>query len=129
MICYSLLQCVNCLDKQLDDKRNVVYRPRQYNCNLAATLNFRHIIQYFIRKGDIPPVFKRPTLVVAATPMPTLTPTSSRGRGANRGRGAARAAVAVTAAPEHTFSMTLRSARRSDLTSDAQPLSKSPRLG
>ncbi|KAJ2259181.1 hypothetical protein GGI13_000137 [Coemansia sp. RSA 455] len=96
-------------------------KPRLYIRNLAATLNFRRIIQHFIRKGDIPPVFKRPTRVVAA--MPTSMPTAARGRGA------ARAAVAVTAAPEHIFSMTLRSARGSDLDSDAQPLSKRPRHG
>ncbi|KAJ2021285.1 hypothetical protein H4S04_005598 [Coemansia sp. S16] len=120
-LCHGLLQCSNCLVKQLNDERNVVYKPRLYIRNLAATLNFRRIIQHFIRKGDIPPVFKRPTRVVAA--MPTSMPTAARGRGA------ARAAVAVTAAPEHIFSMTLRSARGSDLDSDAQPLSKRPRHG
>ncbi|KAJ2352545.1 hypothetical protein GGH92_001199 [Coemansia sp. RSA 2673] len=137
--CHGLLQCSNCLVKQLDDERNVIYKPRLYNRNLAATLNFRRIIQYYIRKGDIPPVFKHPTRVVAATsmtatpmptPMPTTAmPTSSRGCSAARGRGAARAAVAVTAAPECTFSMTLRSARRSDLDSDVQTLFKRPRQG
>ncbi|KAJ2442461.1 hypothetical protein GGI03_008193, partial [Coemansia sp. RSA 2337] len=120
-LCHGLLQCSNCLVKQLNDERNVVYKPRLYIRNLAATLNFRRITQHFIRKGDIPPVFKRPTRVVAA--MPTSMPTAARGRGA------ARAAVAVTAAPEHIFSMTLRSARGSDLDSDAQPLSKRPRHG
>ncbi|KAJ1922993.1 hypothetical protein LPJ71_001005, partial [Coemansia sp. S17] len=115
--------CLNCLDKQLDDERNVVYRQSLYNCNLAATLNFRHIIQYLIRKGDFPPVFKCPTRLVAAMP----TPTSMTARG----RVAARTAVAEgsSAVPEHTFSMTSRSAHRNDLTSDAQPLSKHPRRG
>ncbi|KAJ2041941.1 hypothetical protein H4S04_007573 [Coemansia sp. S16] len=119
----DLLKC-----KQLDDERNVVYKPRLYNRNLAATLNFRRIIQHFIGKGDIPPVFKHPTRVVAATPTPTsmtATPMST----AARGRGAARAAVANTAAPERTFLMTLRSACRSGLAFDAQPLSKRPRHG
>ncbi|KAJ2261300.1 hypothetical protein GGI01_002344 [Coemansia sp. RSA 376] len=55
--------------------------------------------------------------------MPTLTSTAARGHGA------AKAAVAVTAAPKRTFSMTLRSAHRSDLASDAQPLPKRPRHG
>ncbi|KAJ2259471.1 hypothetical protein GGI01_003622 [Coemansia sp. RSA 376] len=119
--CHGLLQCSNCLVKQLDDERNVVYKPRLYNRNLAATLNFRRIIQYFIRKGDIPPVFKRPTRVVAAMPTPMST--------AARGRGAPRAVVADTVAPERTFLMTLRSAHRSDLASDVQPLSKRPRRG
>ncbi|KAJ2118034.1 hypothetical protein IW146_000234 [Coemansia sp. RSA 922] len=123
-LCHGLLQCSNCLVKQLDDERNVVHKPRLYNRNLAAALNFRHIIQHFIRKGDIPPVFKRPTRVVAATPMHTST--AARGRSAARGHSAA---VADTAAPERTFSMTLRSACRSDLASDAQPLSKHPRHG
>ncbi|KAJ2336515.1 hypothetical protein GGH92_007746, partial [Coemansia sp. RSA 2673] len=87
---------------QLDDERNVVYRLYLYNCNLAATLNFRHIIQYLIRKGDIPPVFKCPTRLVAAMPTPTsmtATPTSMTARG----RVAARAAVAEgsSAVPEH----------------------------
>ncbi|KAJ2100006.1 hypothetical protein GGI09_002492 [Coemansia sp. S100] len=108
--CHGLLQCSNCLVQQLDDERNVIYKPRLYNRNLAATLNFRRIIQYIIRKGDIPPVFKHPTRVVAVTPMPTST--AARGHSA---------AVAVTVAPERTFLMTLRSARRSDLASDAQP--------
>ncbi|KAJ2047839.1 hypothetical protein H4S04_004200, partial [Coemansia sp. S16] len=56
--------------------------------------------------------------------MPTLTSTAARGRGAARAAVAVAVAVAVTAAPERTFLMTLRSARRSDLASDAQPLSK-----
>ncbi|KAJ2118030.1 hypothetical protein IW146_000230 [Coemansia sp. RSA 922] len=61
--------------------------------------------------------------------MPTLTSTAARGRGAARAAVAVAVAVAVTAAPERTFLMTLRSARRSDLASDAQPLSKRPRHG
>ncbi|KAJ2253600.1 hypothetical protein GGI13_002606 [Coemansia sp. RSA 455] len=128
--CHGLLQCSNCLVKQLDDERNVVYKPCLYNRNLAATLNFRRIIQHFIRKGDIHPVFKCPTRVVAAilTPMSTAAraAVTARGRGAAR---AARAAVADTAAPEHTFLMMLRSARRSDLDSDVQTLFKRPCQG
>ncbi|KAJ2865608.1 hypothetical protein GGH94_002125 [Coemansia aciculifera] len=137
-LCHGLLQCSNCLVKQLDDEREIVYKPRLYNRNLAAVLNFRRITKYYIRTGKTPRVFWRPTRGVAAAadaptaadaPIAAMTATATRARGAAAFAAPDVAESSSSAASASSSSMTLRSARSSDLTSGAQPPAKRSRNG
>ncbi|KAJ2240566.1 hypothetical protein GGI13_007625 [Coemansia sp. RSA 455] len=110
MLCHGLLQCSNCLVKQLDDECNVVYKPRLYNRDMMAIPNFQHIIKCFIRTGITPRKFQHSTRAVAGTVAAPAAPDV--------------AVSSSSAASVSTFSMMLHSACRSDLTSDAQPLAK-----
>ncbi|KAJ2886888.1 hypothetical protein H4R27_000324 [Coemansia aciculifera] len=85
-ICHGLLQCKNCIYKQHSGDSEMISKPCIFNRDMAAVLNFRRIIQYYIEHSDIPKVFRRGERrrAEAAAAM-----TTTRARGAARPRGAA----------------------------------------
>ncbi|KAJ2882335.1 hypothetical protein H4R27_003519, partial [Coemansia aciculifera] len=166
--CHGLLQCKICKYEQPNGDSEAISKPRVFNRDMAAVLNFRRIVQYYIEHGDIPEVFWRPerrraaAAALAATALadaPVAATTTTRARGAARSRGATRArgamrargtarargaaalatptpAVAPTAmdvdgatAESSSAAAASISTRRSNSTSNSQPLTKRSRNG
>ncbi|KAJ2865220.1 hypothetical protein GGH94_002361 [Coemansia aciculifera] len=146
VVCHGLLQCKICKYEQPSGDSETISKPRVFNRDMAAVLNFRRIIQYYIEHADIPEVFWRPerrraaaaaaeaAAALANAPIvadaPIVATTTTRARGAARARGApAVAPIAMDATAESSSSAAAASisVRRSNSTSNSQPPSKRTR--
>ncbi|KAJ2258441.1 hypothetical protein GGI13_000614 [Coemansia sp. RSA 455] len=118
---HGLLQCQICRYERTNGGNETISEPCVFNCDMAAVLNFRRIVEYYIENGDVPEVFWRnerrraaAEAAAALTDVPTTAMTTTTAMDA-----------AASPAPASTFSMTqLRSTRRSNSTSGTLPPAK-----
>ncbi|KAJ2258268.1 hypothetical protein GGI13_000653 [Coemansia sp. RSA 455] len=141
VLCHGLLQCQICRYERTNGDNETISEPCVFNRDMAAVLNFRRIVKYYIEHGNVPEVFWRnehrraaaeaaeAAAALAAAPIaayiPIVATTTTTARGAARAARATRArGTAASPAPASTFSMMLRSTRRSNSTSGTLPPAK-----
>ncbi|KAJ2049269.1 hypothetical protein H4S04_003329 [Coemansia sp. S16] len=143
VLCHGLLQCQICRYERTNGDNETISEPCVFNRDMAAVLNFRRIVKYYIEHGNVPEVFWRnehrraaaeaaeAAAALAAAPIaayiPIVATTTTTARGAARAARATRArGTAASPAPASTFLMMLRSTRRSNSTSGTLPPAKLP---
>ncbi|KAJ2258857.1 hypothetical protein GGI13_000343 [Coemansia sp. RSA 455] len=132
VLCHGLLQCQICRYERTNGDNETISEPCVFNRDMAAVLNFRRIVKYYIEHGDVPEVFWRnerrraaaeAAAALADVPIAAMTTTAARGAArATTARG-----TAASPAPASTYPMMLRSTRRSNSTSGTLPLAKRSR--
>ncbi|KAJ2259546.1 hypothetical protein GGI01_003572 [Coemansia sp. RSA 376] len=119
VLCHGLLQCEISRYERTNGDNETISEPCVFNRDMAAVLNFRRIIKYYIEHGDAPEVFWRnerrraaaaaveAAAALAAAPIATDVPiaamTTKTARGATRAARATRARGAA-ASPAHAVS-------------------------
>ncbi|KAJ2040905.1 hypothetical protein IW146_001421 [Coemansia sp. RSA 922] len=132
VLCHGLLQCQICRYKRTNGDNKTVSEPCVYNCDMAAMLNFRCIVGYYIKHGNVPEVFWRSKhrraaaeAALAVAPIAATTTTTARGAAASPALAVPdMAESSSSAASASTFLMTLRFTRRSNSTPGTLPPAK-----